>query len=193
MLAIFLDTETNGLNPYKHVVLDIAFIVKDLVDGKVKKEFEAGLSHPQSVWAHSDPGSLSINGLSPEILEGSQSQEEVGEEIVDIFEKLGVRRKKAVFICQNPSFDRAFFSQLVSPELQEEKQWPYHWLDLASMYFILELSQKRAPWETGLSKDEIAVQLGLEKEAAPHRAMQGCRHLLLCFEALQNRKFSLER
>ena len=34
MLGIFLDTETNGLNPFVHSVLEIAFKIINLSNGK---------------------------------------------------------------------------------------------------------------------------------------------------------------
>ena len=184
MLGIFLDAETNGLNPFRHVVLEIAFIIKDLVSGEVVEKFVAPLLHPKSTWEQSDPASLQVNGLSPEKLGSGKGPEVVGREIVEIFERLKIRRGSALFICQNPSFDRAFFSQLVSPDIQEKKSWPYHWLDLASMFFALRLKEGHVPWDRGLSKDAIAAALKLDPEASPHRALQGVEHLMTCYEAL---------
>jgi DNA polymerase-3 subunit epsilon/oligoribonuclease len=67
--------------------------------------------------------------------------------------------------------------------------WPYHWLDLASMYWALEIKKSQnleysLPDEILLSKDNIAKSLGLEQEAKPHRAMHGVDHLLLCYTHL---------
>ena len=98
-------------------------------------------------------------------------------------------RKKAVFICQNPSFDRGFFSQLIDPDTQEDLNWPYHWLDLASMYWAISMDKAKKqncpfPWETGISKDLIASHYNLPAEDKPHRAMNGVDHLLICYEAV---------
>lgn len=184
MLGIFLDTETNGLDPFRHVVLEIALVVRDLITGEVKAKYSAALDHPHETWVNSDPASLKVNGLKEGLLPDAKSPDEVAREILELFDELGIHRKKALFICQNPSFDRVFFSQLIPSATQEERQWPYHWLDLASMYFALGLREGRAPWEGGLSKDAIASSLGLECEAAPHRALQGTEHLIACYDAL---------
>jgi DNA polymerase-3 subunit epsilon/oligoribonuclease len=100
-----------------------------------------------------------------------------------------VKRGDAVFICQNPSFDRAFFAQLVDPDTQEKSLWPYHWLDLASMFWAKAIHCKQQsdgmwPWETGLSKDKIATAFFLPSEERPHRAMNGVDHLILCYKAV---------
>lgn len=184
MLGIFLDTETNGLNPFRHVVLEIAFVIKDLVSGEILEEFVASLLHSELVWKESDPASLRVNGMSFEKVACAREPDAVGEEIVEIFERLEIRRGKALFICQNPSFDRAFFSQLVSPDLQEKNSWPYHWLDLASMFFALKFKERGSLWEKSLSKDAIASTLHIEPEASPHRALQGTKHLISCYDAL---------
>jgi len=189
MLGIFLDTETNGLNAQKHKILEIAYKIVDVNTGKIKNEFEAMIYQPKEEWDKSDPESLEVNGFKWEEVSLGKQIRIVAEEIVGSFERNGIRRGQAVFVCQNPSFDRVFFSQLVDPDLQETLQWPYHWLDLASMYWaksIAHAKQKQAlfPWETGFSKDKIALTFKLPCEKQPHRAMNGVNHLLLCYEAV---------
>ena len=82
-----------------------------------------------------------------------------------------------------------FFSQIVDPDTQETLSWPYHWLDLASMYWAITMQkaiqhQGPLPWETGYSKDLIAKQYQQPPEASPHRAMNGVTHLLVCYKAV---------
>ena len=96
------------------------------------------------------------------------------------FDKFKIKRGDAAFICQNPSFDRAFFCQLIDSDKQELLNWPYHWLDLASMYWATSLKQGRLPWETGFSKDRIAAVYQIGPEKKPHRAINGVDHLLSC-------------
>jgi oligoribonuclease len=189
VLGVFLDTETNGLNPKIHRIIELALKIVDLHSGILKDEYQAMVTHPIEVWEKSDPESLAINGFKwSEVSQGKPSPL-VSQEIIDCFTKWGIRRKKAVFICQNPSFDRSFFTQLIDTDTQELLSWPYHWLDLASMYWALMLEKAkkgegRLPWETGLSKDSIAAYYHLPQEAKPHRAMNGVDHLLLCYQAV---------
>ncbi len=189
MLGVFLDSEANGLNSQVHKLLEIAFKIVDLSNGSLKEEYHAVIAHPIEVWEKSDRESLKVNGFTWNEVEKGKSSRLVSQEIIDCFTRNGIRRKKAVFICQNPSFDRVFFSQLIDSDTQELLSWPYHWLDLASMYWALTMEKakqgtSRLPWETGFSKDLIANAYKLPQEAKPHRAMNGVDHLLLCYEAV---------
>ncbi len=189
MLGIFLDTETNGLNPYKHKLIEIAFKLIDLKTGALQCEYQAIVTTSFSEWEKSDPESLKVNGMAWLEVKNGKKADEVGQEIQKCLQEKNIQRGTSVFICQNPSFDRIFFSQLVDSDVQEKLQWPYHWLDLASMYWIDAIHKGNAgtgsyPWNTGLSKDNIATALQLPGEAQPHRAMNGVDHLILCYTEL---------
>lgn len=189
MLGIFLDTETNGLNPFHHKVIEIAFKIIDLQNGVLKEEYHTVVYIPPEKWAKSDPASLKVNGFTWEEVARGKTPHDVGEEITRAFKRHGIQRGKAVFICQNPSFDRAFFGHLIDPSIQEALLWPYHWLDLASMYWSSSMrlgkqNPAHYPWETGITKDRIALAHQLPKEAQPHRALNGVNHLLQCYEAV---------
>jgi len=139
------------------------------------------------------PKVISNNNFIPDnyldSIRGDVLDDMVAEGIKASFSRNGIKRGNAVFICQNPSFDRIFFSQLIDADVQEKLLWPYHWLDLASMYWAdcitkAKSGQSLLPWETGFSKDKIARALRLPPEEKPHRAMNGVDHLLLCYEAV---------
>lgn len=189
MLGIFLDSETNGLNSQIHKIVEIAFKIVDLTTGVVKDQYQTLISQKIETWEKSDSESLKINGFTWEEVSHGKPPQVVSQEIIDCFAAHSIRRKKAVFICQNPSFDRVFFSQLIDPDTQELLYWPYHWLDLASMHWALTMDkakkfQSPLPWDTGFSKDLIASFYKLPPEEKPHRAMNGVSHLLLCYEAV---------
>jgi oligoribonuclease len=189
MLGIFLDTETNGLNPHKHKLIEIAFKIIDVETGGLEQAFEAVVFQPKEIWAKSDPASIEITGFTYEQIAEGQKHEIVKAHIIESFQNHGIKKGNAVFICQNPSFDRAFFSQLIDADEQEALQWPYHWLDLASMYWALSVKKgitdhSLYPWITGFSKDKIAKIHNLPSEEKPHRAMNGVNHLLLCYRAV---------
>lgn len=189
MIGVFLDTETNGLNSQIHKILEIAFKIVDLTNGDIKEEFQTIVSQPIEAWEKSDQESLRINGFTWTEVSKGKTPRQVSQHIIDVFTRWNIRRKKAVFICQNPSFDRVFFSQLIDPDTQELLSWPYHWLDLASMYWSLSMNthkqtQGPLPWDTGFSKDLIASHYKLPGEAKPHRAMNGVNHLILCYQAV---------
>jgi oligoribonuclease len=187
VLGIFLDTETNGLNPFVHRVLEIAFKIVDLTTGALVDEYRAIIRQSVDEWKRSDPTSLKVNGFTYGMVEEGIPPDQAAREITNILQKNHVNRGTAVFICQNPSFDRIFFSQLISPDIQERFRWPYYWLDFASMYWAEAIREGRnvetkLPWKTGFSKDKIASVYKLPPEESPHRAMNGVDHLLLCYE-----------
>jgi DNA polymerase-3 subunit epsilon/oligoribonuclease len=186
MLGIFLDTETSGLNSQTHHILEIAYKIIDLKTGEIKATYETIIAWPESAWKQSDQRSLGINGFTWEKVCQGKKPPAVSQEIIAQFKHLKIHRKSAVFICQNPSFDRSFFSQLIDPKKQEELEWPYHWLDLASMHWALSMKNPSQgfPWDIGLSKDSIAKHYHLPPGAPPPRALNGVTHLLDCYEAL---------
>ncbi|MBS0630120.1 MAG: 3'-5' exonuclease [Verrucomicrobia bacterium] len=184
MLGVFLDTETSGLNPQKHCLLEVAYKIIDVETGELKSSYEAVVAQSKMNWEKADSQSLLVNGFTWEKVSEGLAAEKIAGTIITSFARNNVRRKGAIFICQNPSFDRAFFSQLIDPDLQESLDWPYHWLDLASMYWAIKIKQDSPPWESGVSKDKISEAYQLPPEAKPHRAMNGVNHLLQCYEAV---------
>lgn len=189
MLGIFLDSEANGLNYRKHKIIELAFRIIDIETGEEKDRFESIVFQTFDDWQLSDLDSLQVNGFTWDEISYGRKSESIAEDIIAMFAKHNVKRGEAVFICQNPSFDRAFFAQLVDPDLQEKLRWPYHWLDLASMYWAESIQKSKTgaaplPWKTGYSKDKIAKTYELAAEEKPHRAMNGVNHLILCYEAV---------
>ncbi len=189
MLGIFLDLETNGLNPFKHKVLEIAFKIVEMMSGDLVDSYCSIVFQTQQEWQNSDLMSLQINGFSWEDVSTGLPSQDVSQQIQKCFAKNKIKRGKAVFICQNPSFDRPFFAQIIDPDHQEKLFWPYHWLDLASMHWALALLRKERrngpyPWDTGISKDRIAKAYQIPAEVRPHRAMNGVDHLLLCYKSV---------
>ncbi len=187
MRGIFLDTETNGLNPFIHRLLEIAFKIVDLKTGDILDQYETMVLQTPEDWKRSDPLSLQVNGFTYEMLKQGIPPEKAGVEITNLLQQNQIHRSNAVFICQNPSFDRIFFSQLIDPDIQENFKWPYYWLDFASMYWAKAIhlgrqAEAKLPWNTGFSKDKIAAAYHLPPEATPHRAMNGVSHLLLCYQ-----------
>lgn len=187
MRAIFLDSETTGLDTGRHRPIDIAFKILDVTTGEEVASYQSLIRYPLTEWEKRDPTSMSINGYTWEEVQQGKEPAEVAREIIDIFTKAHIQKLKAVFICQNPAFDRGFFSQLIDVYTQDRLNWPYHWLDFASMYWALLAKQNADlgipfPEEINLSKNEIAKCRNLPMEEEPHRAMRGVEHLILCYK-----------
>lgn len=186
MLGVFLDIETSGLDPFLHEPLEIAFIIVDLLRGHELARYESLLQVTQEEWDRKDPASIAINKITQETLSNGKKRSQVADEIERLLVHYCITNERAFFICQNPSFDRPFFSKIVTPQKQQVLDLPYHWLDLASMYFVKRLVQKQNEQEFSLllSKNAIAKALSLPEEQIPHRAMNGVQHLLLCYKHL---------
>ncbi|MGK0183775.1 MAG: oligoribonuclease [Halioglobus sp.] len=181
-MGIFLDTETSGLDHNKHDVLEIGLKVVDMMNGNVLGSYESIVSVSPEEWECASKEALAVNGFKWEHVQKGKSRQEVSEEITVLFGSLGINRYNSCYICQNPSFDRGFFTQLFSEDLQFQKRWPYHWLDLASMNWGLKMhqfanSEEKKMEPIGFSKDKIAAQHDLPPEEIPHRAMNGVEHL----------------
>lgn len=185
MRGIFLDIEANGLDPMQHRTIDIALKVIDFSERKVIGAYQSIVKLSEETWAKGDPKSLEINGYSWNQIIGGKEEKQIAEEITQLFSELKIERGRDVFICQNPSFDRAFFSQIVSVYDQEKYNWPYHWLDLASMFWAVILKDcKYFPERISVSKNEIGKRYNIPPETYPHHALNGVDHLIRCYCAV---------
>ncbi len=188
MQGIFLDIETTGLDFRKHSPVEIALSIIDLRQGTKIASYSSLIALSNEEWSKRDPSAISINGFTQQELDNAKDMRAVGSEIIELFTSVGIQRGKSLFICQNPSFDRAFFSLIVATYEQEKRHWPYHWLDLASMFWVRAVREWVLPEDIdkgfSVSKDQIAARLGLASEPKPHRAMNGVQHLLACYEGV---------
>lgn len=188
MLGIFLDIETTGLNSQKHSPIDIALKVIDLNDFKEIGHYQSIIALSQEAWDRRDPMSIEINGFTWERTQQGKFPAVVGKEIIALLTSLQIQRGSSIFICQNPAFDRGFFNQMVDVYVQELLNWPYHWLDLASMFWARRVaSEGKLPERISLSKNDIAKAYGLSTEPTPHNAMGGVDHLIQCYRAVLER------
>lgn len=153
--AIFIDIESNGLDPAVHRCLEIAFRLVDVQSGEEKLSYSALVKQDTAVWARSDLVSLSINGFTWEQVQQGKSEQEVSQEIIAALTSFKIHRTNAFFLAQNPAFDRAFFSQLIPISQQDHYQWPYHWLDFASMYWALHVHQDKMRQDHVRQEDQV--------------------------------------
>ncbi len=180
MKAVFLDIETTGLDATQHCPLELAFCIYDLMAKQKRVICSEVIALSKADWDKSDQESLKVNGFTWEKVLKGKPLGEVKKQVVQFFQQEDIQRGKAFFICQNPSFDRAFFHHILPVYEQEAMQLPYHWLDLASMYYATRLNEGGA-FPLSLSKDSIAAHYGLPAEERPHSALNGVMHLIDCY------------
>lgn len=185
MIGVFLDTETNGLDWSIHSILEIAFVIIDMTNGKRLDEYNTMVKVSDQEWERGDKQSLAYTKISRKSLEEQgKTKKDICKEILTLFKRHNILRDKAVFICQNPGFDRSFFRSIIDVATQEKLELPYYWLDLASMYWVKRFSEKKNSYNFSISKDAIAAHYHLRSEQKPHRAMQGALHLIECYKAV---------
>ena|ERR1700733_2092077 len=194
MRAIFLDMETTGLDCSRHFPIEIALKIVDLTTSYYVTSYHSVINPSFNEWERHDPISLEINGFTWDEVSNGKNLESVAQEIIALFSELKIERGNAVFICQNPAFDRGFFNNIINVYSQEGFNWPYHWLDLASMYWAtlqhsLNQSSLAFPEQLTVSKNDIAKYYHILPETNPHRAMRGVEHLICCYEAVLGVKF----
>lgn len=184
MKAIFLDIETTGCDFFKHVPIEIAIVIVDYNANKNKSVFCSSISCSANDWENADSRSLKYVGVNPECVWLGQTIENVSKEIEFFLLRNDISKDNSFFICQNPSFDRNFFHRILTQERMTILNLPYHWLDLASMYWIKYQSKNSYKPTINLSKDTIAKKFKIPPEKKPHRALNGVEHLIKCYEAL---------
>lgn len=191
MRGIFIDIETNGLDPDINSPLEVCVSLYDLHTMMCIEEYTSFIRCTRRQWHWgSDPKALAVNGIQFFEVQNAPDIDVVCECLADFFLSNDVHKGNSIFICQNPSFDRSFFNQIVPVETQQELELPYHWLDLASMYWARSIDVNKPvnghnfPSLIRLSKDAIASYYGLPIEGKPHRAKNGVHHLIECYKAM---------
>lgn len=189
MKAVFIDIETTGLDFNRHEPLEVAVACVDLLTNDRLFTYSACIRCcANDTWIRADKEALKVNGFTQEksIKEGKDAYE-VMCNIEDLFAEHRIFKNEAFLICQNPSFDRPFFEKIVPSDHMRNLNFPYHWLDLASMYWIkFHGSCYPTPSKITLSKDSIARSFGLPPEESPHRALNGVEHLIKCYYAVSH-------
>ena len=96
MKFAFIDTETTGLDPSVHCVIELAIIVVE--DGNVVQRYTTKVRPTDAEMALAHPKALAINGYSEEEWSGSPSMETIGPYVLGILEG-------AVLVGHNVRFD----------------------------------------------------------------------------------------
>lgn len=192
MKAVFLDIETNGLNYELHVPLEVSLIIAPMDSETPTCIYNSLVQCSHEEWGSSQQEALQVNGLSFSDMMGAPSRFEVMNALEDLFKKHGIFKGEAVFICQNPSFDRPFFHKIVPCDHFKNLNFPYHWLDLASMFWAKYYYDRSFVTNVSLSKDAIAQALDIEPESKPHRAFNGAKHLMKCYHGLKKSQLKVK-
>ena len=192
--ALFLDTETAGLNPDLNGILSVGAVT---LDGK---EFygECRKYAQQQI----EPAALKVNGFAKEeIIDKDMEKDSAHEMVRKLVEwAKGVLPPAPVadpgklpppigyIVGQNPRFD---YDMLQSPwywKFTKEGGGPFplahRQIDLHSLACVAFLKEGREIPSTGIGSKEIPDYLGLSPEPVPHRALEGAKYHRAMFLAL---------
>jgi DNA polymerase-3 subunit epsilon/oligoribonuclease len=199
MKLVFLDIETTGLNPDIHDPIEIAVCVVDTERCKDVVSAQCNIIFSQNVltcptyneciklsanqWESADVEALNVNGFNSNCVWNGSLIEDVQESLLKFLNYNNVRKDHAVFVCQNPAFDRMFFHKIIPLDVYLNEDMPSHWLDLCSVFLgsIIDNRFYHGNEFRIFSKDEIANEIGLAREESPHKALNGVKHLIDCY------------
>tara|TARA_B100000287_G_scaffold393818_1_gene407386 strand:- start:3840 stop:4442 length:603 start_codon:yes stop_codon:yes gene_type:complete len=102
MKLVFLDTETTGLNRWKHDIIQIALVI--IEDGEITFENEYKF-HPERP-DNADPEALRVNGYTKEAWDGAYKWSK------EACERLANHIKDGIVIGHNVKFDTGFLREL---------------------------------------------------------------------------------
>jgi DNA polymerase III epsilon subunit-like protein len=154
---VFLDVETSGLNPYKHEIVEIAF-VRTTWDCKPLKNFETKVL--MQLPDNADPKALEINGYDEEVWKKDAVE---GHVALDALQ--GFLDPDVLVVGQNAQFDWRFI-QAAAEDWSVELPVPRAILCTLSMAWPLMTSGRI----TGVSLKSLCAYYRIPQPRA-HRAM----------------------
>jgi DNA polymerase III epsilon subunit-like protein len=166
--TIFCDTETTGLKPWLHGIVDIAAVVSDL-DGNTKDIFQSYCNPgPDVIY---EPIALKVNGLSREFIE---EQPPIRDVLIDFVEFMNSHltlknpNAKVNIVGNNFGFDAWFFQFAFDkhvPDLEKYTKWMFRRVDE-----MKGLVRATLPNVKHISQDALGKLLGIPNERL-HGAM----------------------
>lgn len=160
----YLDTETTGLDPYTHEIIEIAFVVEEVPEdpnavGKIIETWETKLRPHHIGAAH--PKALEVNGYTPEAWEGAPFFADVADKIAKFLSNA------TCLVGHNPQFDTRFLGAAFRREGMDP-YIPYHQIDTVTSAYQAWLWTGVGP---KLNLDHLRDHLGIPR-ATSHSALK---------------------
>lgn len=175
---MYLDTETTGLDPSKHEIIELAIVVEEIPDdpnevGKIIQKWIRKIRPMHIETAH--PKALEVNGYTPEAWEGAATFAELAREIATML------ASGSILVGHNIKFDTRFLEAEFA-RLDLQVRIPYHQIDTITLAYAAWNWSGKGP---GLSLDKLRNHLGIATEGA-HSALKDtldCRRVLYAARA----------
>ncbi len=187
-----IDTETTGLDPSFHEIIQIAILPLDSNFEQLKGILPFYLCLKPEYPERVNPEAMKVNKLSlAEIMTRGIDKMKAADMLENWFKKLGIKNNKyggenkIMPLGQNYGFDRGFIQQWLGVE-QYNTYFDYHYRDL--MHAALYLNDKagmhaeKVPFPK-VNLQYIATTLKIETDRA-HDALQDCLTTSRCYKQL---------
>lgn len=184
---VFFDTETSGVLPYKHEIIQIGAAA--MVDGELVSEFEAKIRFDPDV---ADPDALEMNSYDPqEWAETAEHPEDVHKRFAEWakqYQRLYVSNNgKKYRVCQmvahNAAFDMEFYRRFLA---KHNIQWgAFYFHPLCTMQLAMWLFDRKENRPTNYKLGTLCDFLGLEvEEDDAHDALADVRATAEVYRAM---------
>ena len=181
MTRLWVDTETTGLIPRKHEIIEIAILTETVLPGGGGTITEAWSTkiRPARI-EEAEPKALEVNGYRAEEWAGAPTFDEVAADIAK-------RLASSTIICgHNVSFDIAFIEGAFD-RLGQKVRVPYHKVDTVTLGYVVWNADPENPGP-GLSLDKLRRLLGISLNGA-HSALKDAEDArIVYYEALNKLK-----
>ncbi len=195
MKLLFLDTETTGLDPEKHAVIQISGIVE--IDGEVKEEFDLRCKpfHGEMV----SKEALAVNGITMAQLMAFDDPDKTHRRFYTLLDKYCNRydkKTKFTMVGQNPKFDYDFLNKWFrkNGDIYWYSYVDYHLIDLIAATALMSLAGRLKVENMKLAT--VAAALGIEHQAhdalGDIRATRAAFHKYIDMARIQDKQLALE-
>lgn len=156
-VLVHIDTETTGLNPAYHELIDIGVVYTDKTGKELGRWYRRLMPRfPERL----DPGAQKVNGFDAPLWkqEGAWAPDAALRDWIAYDQKTFGKRPR-LRVAYNCSFDKGFLDALYRQAgLEWSEHFTYFWFDIPSMAWAMGYQQIRGPW--------VANALGVADE--PH-------------------------
>ncbi len=170
----FIDTETTGLDPFKHELIEIGLVlVKQGITGlEVVEEYDL-LIHPTRI-KDADPQALRVNQYDPSEWKDAYTLEEA-------MQIVSQKTKDTIMVAHNVTFDYSFLEKAFQ-STGALNQMHYHRLDTISIAYGLLKNEKQVDH---FSLHELCKYFGIENKKE-HRALSDARATFELYKKLMS-------
>ncbi len=170
----FVDTETTGLDSFKHELIEIGVVLVRQENGKLEviEEFDLQI-HPTRI-SDADPQALRVNQYDPSQWKDAYTLKEA----MAIFSQ---KTKDTIMVAHNIAFDYSFLDKAFK-QTGTVNQMHYHKLDTISIAYGLLKNEKDVDH---FSLHELCKYFGIENKKE-HRALSDARATFELYQKLMS-------